>query len=35
VADSAISVGIALLLLEVLLQKPQKDDEMKTAPVKP
>jgi signal peptidase II len=35
VADSAISVGISLLLLEVLLQKPQKDDEMKTAPVKP
>jgi signal peptidase II len=35
VADSAISVGISLLLLEVLLQRPQKDDEMKTAPVKP
>jgi signal peptidase II len=34
VADSAISVGIGLLLLEVLLQKPQKDDEVKTVPVK-
>jgi signal peptidase II len=34
VADSAISVGIGLLLLEVLLQKPQKDDEVKAVPVK-
>jgi signal peptidase II len=33
-ADSSISVGIGLLLLEVLLQKPQTQGDVKTVPVK-
>jgi signal peptidase II len=34
VADSSISVGIGLLLLQVLVQKPQAENSVKTIPVK-